>query len=743
MTSLAAYPEVPEPLLAQWRELMGLVSIDCGVSAALIMRVLPEQIEVLVSDGSDSPYRPGERENLCTGLYCEHVIATHDRLLVANALTDPAWDHNPDLRLGMISYLGYPLLWPDGMPFGTLCLLDRVENHYSEAIDKRLGLARRIIESNLSLIHETAGHRQTIAALRQSEERLREAVLRANAADRAKTDFLARASHDLRAPLTSIIGYAQLLQGSGMAVTQNAQIIRHSADHMLGLIDDLVEYASGSLRDEIDVRPRQLPAFIDSLAHEAEMLARKNDNRFVLQRDDGLPAVVWMDARRVRQIVGNLIENAAKFTRQGSIELLVGHRTEGAPAGSVTLQIEVNDTGCGISAEDQPRVFEPFYRCGDKRRSEGTGLGLPIVELWVGRMGGTLQLDSTPGVGTRIRIAIPLRLGTEADLDPRQPDEEAQPAPFGGGRRLWVVEDAAETRSQLAAILEHAGFVVDCAEDGQAFIERIDAANTAPPLPRADRPDDARRRRPRRVRRGQGTLARRAGGAAERPGPGHRGRRQRLRHPPAQTRGAGQTPGGAGRPAGARPCRGAPRAGKPAGRRGPGPDAGPRRTGRPHRPRRMGRSPGQPSPRARRLRPPGAGPRRHLGRGRPAGAVPLKPPGGLCTKFEQAEKTLADQLPLATPHSLSTGLTTPGGDNPRGCHAAPEAPHATKPPDGTCTKFGQTGKTLADQRARATPNSLSTSLTTPGGDNPKGATQRRRGPCHQSDQSHRRHLHKI
>ncbi len=482
MSMPAAYPEVPEFLLAQWQELMSIVSTDCGVPVALIMRVLPSQIEVLVSGGGgDSPYHPGERENLCTGLYCEHVIATRDRLLIPNALNDPAWDRNPDIRLGMISYLGYPLLWPDGAPFGTVCLLDRHENHYTEDIDKRLGLARRIIESNLSLIHETADHRRSIAALRQSKQKLHEAVLRANAADRAKTDFLARASHDLRAPLTSIIGYAQLLQGSGGTVAQHAQTIRHSADHMLTLINDLVEYAGGSLRDELETRPMRLSSLIDGLAREAEMLAQGNRNHFVLHTAADLPRVLWMDARRLRQIVGNLIENAAKFTHRGRIELHVGHTTEGAPAGGVTLQIEVRDTGCGISADDLPRVFEPFFRCGDSRRIEGTGLGLPIVDLWTRRMGGSLQLDSTPGVGTCIRVAVPLQVGTEQDIDNREPDDDLLPARFGAGRRLWVVEDTAETRSQLVDILEQAGFVVDCAENGQAFIDGIGKAGAAPP----------------------------------------------------------------------------------------------------------------------------------------------------------------------------------------------------------------------------------------------------------------------
>ena len=87
MSPPAAYPEVPEFLLAQWQEMMSIVSADCRVPVALIMRLHPSQIEVLVSSGGDSPYHPGERENLCTGLYCEHVIATRDRLLKSEIRT--------------------------------------------------------------------------------------------------------------------------------------------------------------------------------------------------------------------------------------------------------------------------------------------------------------------------------------------------------------------------------------------------------------------------------------------------------------------------------------------------------------------------------------------------------------------------------------------------------------------------------------------------------------------------------
>lgn len=476
-----AYPDVPERLLAQWQELMNMLALDCQVPSALIMRLHPAELEVLISGGDGSPYHAGERERLSSGLYCEHVIATRARLLVPNALADPAWDDNPDVALGMISYLGYPLLWPDGEPFGTVCLLDREENAYSVAIDGKLALFRRIVESNLSLIFETAGHRRTIAALTESQQQLHEAVLRANAADRTKTDFLARVGHDLRAPLTAIIGYAQLLQESDAPAARHAQVIERSGKHMLTLINDLVEYASGSLRDELAPLPHRLAGFIDGIAREAEMLARRNGNRFRLRLGADLPPVVFIDARRLRQIIGNLLDNAAKFTHRGSLALIVNHRPGSAPDGHTTLEIEVRDNGCGISAEDQPRLFEPFFRCDDSRRIEGTGLGLPIVDLWVKRMGGQLRLDSRPNAGTRVRVGIPVRVGSERDISAAEPGPDAPAPRFGDGRRLWVIEDMAATRSFLIAALEEAGFVVDSAADGQIFLERLRAGDTARP----------------------------------------------------------------------------------------------------------------------------------------------------------------------------------------------------------------------------------------------------------------------
>jgi len=119
------------------------------------MRLVESNIEVFISSQSDgNPYHPGDHEHFIgSGLYCETVINTNDKLLIPNAHTDEKWKNNPDIKLNMISYLGFPILLPDGKPFGTICVLDNKENAYSETYENLIKNFREIIESQLELIY--------------------------------------------------------------------------------------------------------------------------------------------------------------------------------------------------------------------------------------------------------------------------------------------------------------------------------------------------------------------------------------------------------------------------------------------------------------------------------------------------------------------------------------------------------------------------------------------------------------
>lgn len=150
----SALLEISEDTLKKWQEIVDLIATLVDIPAALIMRLLESDIEVFVSSRSEgNPYHPRDHEQFIgSGLYCETVINTNHKLIVPNALTDEKWKTNPDIKFNMISYLGFPILLPDGKPFGTICVLDNKENAYSKTYEDLIKNFRDIIQSQLELI---------------------------------------------------------------------------------------------------------------------------------------------------------------------------------------------------------------------------------------------------------------------------------------------------------------------------------------------------------------------------------------------------------------------------------------------------------------------------------------------------------------------------------------------------------------------------------------------------------------
>lgn len=170
--------EVPEKTYKNWQLIVNLLAKQLSIPAALIMRVHAKEIEVFVSSHSDgNVYHPKEKASLDTGLYCETVMDTQDLLRIPNALDDPLWSNNPDISLGMISYLGLPLSWPTGDIFGTLCVLDTKENSFDQKHIDLLRMFQEIVTLNLSVIYENRQEnflrRNAEGALEKSETYIR------------------------------------------------------------------------------------------------------------------------------------------------------------------------------------------------------------------------------------------------------------------------------------------------------------------------------------------------------------------------------------------------------------------------------------------------------------------------------------------------------------------------------------------------------------------------------------------
>jgi len=148
--------KISKDVMDRWQNIVDILAELINIPSALIMRLIEDDIEVFVSSSQSdkNPYHVGDHEQFMdSGLYCETVIRSNDKLLVANAHKDEKWKNNPDIDLGMISYLGFPIVYPDGKPFGTICVLDNKENSYSTTYEHLIMNFREIIQSELALIY--------------------------------------------------------------------------------------------------------------------------------------------------------------------------------------------------------------------------------------------------------------------------------------------------------------------------------------------------------------------------------------------------------------------------------------------------------------------------------------------------------------------------------------------------------------------------------------------------------------
>lgn len=320
---------------------------------------------------------------------------------------------------------------------------------------------------NQLLQREIDAHRQTDAALQQAKE----AAERANV---AKSRFVTGMSHEMRAPLNSILGYSQvLLRPNTLEPTQRDALgtIHRSGEHLASLVDGLLELArieAGKLR--LEQEAVDLREFLDQIVKMFQPLAEANGLVFRYELDGDLPPRVHADPKRLRQILINLLGNAMKFTERGYVALRMRFRREIA-------HIEIEDSGVGIDPADHDRIFQPFERGLGRVGVEGTGLGLTITRLLVDLMGGDIQLKSERGVGSCFSIRLYLRALPAAAAAA----EHALISGYAGPRRrVLVVDDDAAHRGVLRGMLQPLGFDIDEAVSGAECLARV--AMEAPAL---------------------------------------------------------------------------------------------------------------------------------------------------------------------------------------------------------------------------------------------------------------------
>lgn len=388
-------PKIIPKLLDKWQSLIDLSAKIVNVPSGLIMKLNEDSIEVFLRSMTEgNPYEIGEKADLVYGLYCETVIGTQNELLVPDATKNPVWkDNNPDIDLNMISYLGYPINWPDGEIFGTVCLLDKKENYYNQDYRNLLYQIKLHIETDLELLTKNLFLEKSISELENMNQ--------------IKTKFLSLISHDIRGGLSAInalikMSIANFDQFDNSELLIFLKSLGQNINSTHTTLENLLDWSKNDL---LDIKPvlselnvvKILENLIDFFAQslklkEIEIIRNYCSDTVIIRADENMLSASFR----------NIISNAIKYNQKGGKIFLRINKSNSK------IIIEIEDTGMGMDK----KILDNLFRYPNKNNKKtienenSAGIGLTITKDFLDKNNATVEVESALNVGTRFVITI-------------------------------------------------------------------------------------------------------------------------------------------------------------------------------------------------------------------------------------------------------------------------------------------------------------------------------------------------
>ena len=388
-------PKIAQGVIDKWQSLIDTVAKIADVPSGLIMRLNEKTIEVfLTSETEGNPYKVGEQANLIYGLYCETVIGTQKKLLVPDATKNKSWkENNPDVDIDMISYLGFPINWPDGEVFGTVCVLDNKENYYSNDLSNLLHQIKQHIETDLQILLLNTDLVEKNSQLEQLNN--------------TKSKFLSLISHDIRGSVGTLSEFLKLIleDYDRFDKSELKPILNSLSKNAISTYQTLETLLTWSKNDLVQIKPNKIKVnivditetILNSFEQEIILKELKIEKEYYSNN-----VFINVDEKMMTVIMRNILSNAIKYTKRG---------------GPITIRmfqfkkqeiIEIEDTGIGMDKSSVDNLFsydESHSTQGTKGESSA-GIGLMLANEFMVKNDIKIIVESEIGKGTIFKLSI-------------------------------------------------------------------------------------------------------------------------------------------------------------------------------------------------------------------------------------------------------------------------------------------------------------------------------------------------